>query len=461
MNLRARRLLYITCIIIFIVVAPPLVLYTAGYRFDWEYRRLVETGSLVIKSNPEGAKVYLSGKLHSAVTPTIINDIMPGKINLEVKKDGFHDWQKNVSINPRVTTFVENIKLFPKSTPQLVLSGPVIDYWWNNKQDRLAYTNSIGELRLYNTLNKKDVLLSAAGKFTIKTVSWSPQDDRLIFSRNNRDILNHFIINPDQPEKYIDLSTSFKLNFEQIQWDKNSSDTIYGLSHGVLYRIPFLLKTVRLVQAGPITNFSLSGNKIITLSKAVSKRPALVSYFLISDPNNIKPIITRSNAENDIFINTNSDLIAIYNTSQRILTVIDPNKKNTVEEKNNFDISGVDKIIWSKDGKRLIYTDIGAVYERSVVEPVSKLITRYSQNITNILWPNDESYIFYTVNDSFRVLEINDERDSLVLIDSLPQAKNAIFINQPPVLTFINKDSQLMSLSLALEERGTFLFRSQ
>ncbi|MDP1709582.1 MAG: PEGA domain-containing protein [Candidatus Komeilibacteria bacterium] len=454
MNLRARRLLYISCIIIFLLAAPWLVLYTAGYRYDWEYRRLVETGSLVVNSNPIGASVYLNGQIYNKVTPTIINDIPPGKINLEVKKDGFYDWQRNVNVTPRVTTFVEDIKLFLQSTPQLLLAGPITDYWWNHKQDKIAYINPSGELRLYNTLNKKDGLLMAATRATNKTVIWSPQDDRLIFSRGLSGNLAHFIINPDQPEKAVNLSSTLNRNFEQIQWDTNSTDTLYGLSRGALYRIPFLLKTARLVQAGPIVNFTSFKDKIIILAKAVGKRPAVVSSFAIADPSALNPITTRLDPVNDIFINTNSEQIAIYNTAQKTLTII---------KESNINIPNVGQVIWSKDGSRLVYTSTGAIYRRTITEPVSELITRYSQNITNVLWASDESYIFYTVNDSLRVLEIEAATTPrvLILVESLPQAKNTALVNQPPILTYIDENGQLMSLPLAPEERGTFLFGGQ
>ena len=63
MTLRTRRILYSFFIAIFVIAAPTLVLYTAGFRYDFEYNRIVETGSLVVKSYPQNASIYINGEL--------------------------------------------------------------------------------------------------------------------------------------------------------------------------------------------------------------------------------------------------------------------------------------------------------------------------------------------------------------------------------------------------------------
>jgi len=121
MNLRTRRILYSFFIAIFAIAAPTLVLYTAGFRYDFKYNRIVETGSLVIKSYPENASIYIDGKLLEQTTPTIINTILPGKINLLVEKEGYHRWEKTIEIFHRVSTFEESIKLYPNTDPNQLL----------------------------------------------------------------------------------------------------------------------------------------------------------------------------------------------------------------------------------------------------------------------------------------------------------------------------------------------------
>lgn len=457
MTLRTRRLLYITCILIFLLAAPPLVLYTTGFRYDWEYRRLVETGSLVVESNPAGAAIYLNGQIYPEATPTIINNILPGKINLEVKKNGYHVWQKNLSVNPRLTTFVENIKLFFKSEPQAFLPAPVTDYWWNNKQDKLIYYTG-RELRLYNTLNQKNILITKLAPAPGLAILWSPHDDRFIF--------DHFIIDANATDKFTDLADITAEPLKNIQWDPLASDTIYGLGSRGLYRVPYLIKTARLVKAGNILNYTLKSDKIIVLQKAASG--ANLVYFTPSDPTTVLVLSDRVDAANDLFFGTNSHRIALYNSRQKSLTIFDPSIKATHPEEAVLEIPGVDKAIWSRDGGRLVYTAGGAIYQRSFTGPITimpspspaELITRYSQSVTDVFWSDDENYLFYLVADSLRVLEITPSTAprSLILLPNLTQTKKAGYIFNPAAITFIDKDSALKLLPLAEEQTGTFFF---
>ncbi len=117
MNLKTRRILYTAFTVLFFLAAPPLVLYTAGFRYDFKYNRVVETGSMVVKSLPSEASIYIDSVQSSEPTPTIINTILPGEINLLVSLSGHHSWEKKIDIKPRVTSFEERIKLFSISEP--------------------------------------------------------------------------------------------------------------------------------------------------------------------------------------------------------------------------------------------------------------------------------------------------------------------------------------------------------
>lgn len=457
MTLKTRRILYLSCILIFALTAPPLVLYTTGFRYDWEYRRLVETGSLVVKSNPEGAAIYLNGQLYQDATPTIINNILPGKINLEVKKDGYHAWQKNLAVNPRLTTFVENIKLFLRSETQTYLPALVADYWWNGKQDKLVYATG-KELRLYNTLNQKNSLITKTGRHQNAAILWSPHDDRFVF--------NQFIIDAASPEKFIDLKTIAPEALKNIQWDPLAPGTIYSLTSRGLYRISYLIKTARLVKAGNIINYSLKGDKIILLQK--SALGTSLVYFTLSDPSTMILLGERPDAANDIFLETNSHRLAIYNHRQKSLTIFDPSLKATNPELATIEIPDVDKAIWSRDGGRLVYASGGAIYQRSFTGPITvipapkttELITRYSQSVADVFWSDDENYLFYFVADSLRVLEITPSTapHSLILLANLTQAKKAGYIFNPAAITFIDKEGSLKLLPLAEAQTGTFFF---
>jgi len=68
------------------------------------------TGLLAANSFPNGAQVFLNGKLTTATDNTL--NLEPGDYEIEIKKDGFASWKKNVKIEKELVTQT-NAMLFP------------------------------------------------------------------------------------------------------------------------------------------------------------------------------------------------------------------------------------------------------------------------------------------------------------------------------------------------------------
>lgn len=89
--------------------------YAKGYKFDIDTLKFQPNGILVLKSEPDGASVYINGELKSATDANI--SIAPGIYDIEVKKDGYFNWYKRLTIEKEVVTQA-NISLF-KTVPSL------------------------------------------------------------------------------------------------------------------------------------------------------------------------------------------------------------------------------------------------------------------------------------------------------------------------------------------------------
>jgi len=57
-----RRAIYITFILGFLITAPILVLYTAGYRYNFKKSTVQKVGSISVKPSPSEADIYLDDK---------------------------------------------------------------------------------------------------------------------------------------------------------------------------------------------------------------------------------------------------------------------------------------------------------------------------------------------------------------------------------------------------------------
>ena len=124
MSLITRRIIFYCLLIIFIVTAPIIIGYTAGYRYSIKQRRIVTTGIISAQSNPEQARIYLNGSLHQDRTPALITNLTPGSYKIEIVRDGFRPWSKTLNVESEQTTFTGTVMLFKNAEPRPILSIP-------------------------------------------------------------------------------------------------------------------------------------------------------------------------------------------------------------------------------------------------------------------------------------------------------------------------------------------------
>ncbi|OJI06323.1 hypothetical protein BK004_04120 [bacterium CG10_46_32] len=470
MTLTTRRILYIGFIIIFFIAAPPLVLYTAGFRYDFQYNRVVETGSLVISSNPSGAEIYLDGELYKEVTPTIINTILPGKINLLVQKEGHYSWKKEIEIQPRVTTFEEHITLFKDTKPMAITEHALVQYWWNRSHTLLAYAAEDNTLRLFNTLNQKDTLIANSADASSVTLSWSKNRDQFFFNRNTTQGNKEFIIVATQsPERIIPLSDISTKSFNSLQWDPVSKTTLYGTTDsGDLMRLNYLLHTEHLIAEGPVTQYLVEEKRIILIAKNTSGKLYL-AWINPSDRDTVHLLPEILVTHYDTFIPSNSHYIAIKNQDTNTLRIIDPGALPPLSNEAIVSIAGVKNAYWTDDGNTLVYSDGFGIYTQTFTTPISvlpnqketsNLVTRYSKQIRELAISGNGRHVFYTIENELRVSELNsfDDPRSIILYSGTNTMSGLRYSSQNNSLTFIDGDGILQTLALSQENLRSFPF---
>jgi hypothetical protein len=121
---KLRLLMFAIGILIVGVVGTFVSYYARGYRFDFKALKFQPNGILVIKSEPDGASVYINGDLKTATNATI--SLSPGVYDVEVQKDGYFNWYKRLTIDKEIVTQAD-VSLFrnvPSLTP-LTFDGAV------------------------------------------------------------------------------------------------------------------------------------------------------------------------------------------------------------------------------------------------------------------------------------------------------------------------------------------------
>ncbi|MBI3397194.1 PEGA domain-containing protein [Candidatus Woesebacteria bacterium] len=112
---KIRILIFLLTIIVVATVGTFVSYYARGYRFDTKNLRFVPNGLLVLKSDPDGASVYVNQELRAATNSTI--SLLPGTYDVSIKKDGYFTWSKRLEIQKEIVTEAD-VNLF-RSAPSL------------------------------------------------------------------------------------------------------------------------------------------------------------------------------------------------------------------------------------------------------------------------------------------------------------------------------------------------------
>lgn len=112
---KIRLMLLLVTIVVVGTIGVVVSYYARGFRFDYKSFKFQPNGILVIKSEPDGASVYINGELKTATNATI--SLSPGSYDVEVRKDGYFDWYKRLVIDKEIVTQA-NVSLF-RNVPSL------------------------------------------------------------------------------------------------------------------------------------------------------------------------------------------------------------------------------------------------------------------------------------------------------------------------------------------------------
>lgn len=119
MKVATRRVIFFSFLIGFLVLAPTLVLFTAGYRYNTQTGRFVRTGAMSVSTNPRGTSIYLNGEYTGKNAPHVLKRVIPGTYVVELRRSGFIPWVGKTNVVSSATAFVDQPYLLRDDAPFL------------------------------------------------------------------------------------------------------------------------------------------------------------------------------------------------------------------------------------------------------------------------------------------------------------------------------------------------------
>lgn len=224
MTLRARRIIYLTFILIFVIITPVIIFYATGYRYNFKKNKIQKTGILILKSKSKDAAIYLNDKPRKEKTPARIINLIPDDYFVKLEKENFHSWQKKLTIESNITTFAEDIILFKKNLPSEIKINPINLISLSPDGKKLAYTLNLEhskEVWILTLEDKKEQLIyRTSNENEINFLEWSPTNKKILIAISNSKGLKKYLvfdIENGQEINIYDRLQDFYAQFKKIE----------------------------------------------------------------------------------------------------------------------------------------------------------------------------------------------------------------------------------------------------
>jgi len=110
---RIRAVLFYLSVAVFLIGLPFILSFALGYKFNLLTMKFTKTGIISLRSQPDGAQIYLNKKLLKEESPASIQELLPGSYNISLKLKGYYSWSADLYVEAGKVIRADKIILFP------------------------------------------------------------------------------------------------------------------------------------------------------------------------------------------------------------------------------------------------------------------------------------------------------------------------------------------------------------
>lgn len=389
-----RLALLIAFIVAFCIIAPLVILTTAGYRIDWNNHWLSfrGTGSLSIDIRPTNAQVYLNGIRLLGSIPYRLNSLTPDNAyTLRVTADGYFDWQKDVAIRANETYYLKDIAMLKKTDPINIVTGTIgLVSISPNGQTVLYVKNSVTkELWLLDTLSGNTTRLLNIPKPPKETtapltISWQAAGNyALVQITRDAPIFDWYVI-ATQQKKSQPLTVALNGTARLAMWNTSSEPEVYASVSATLFVYRPESGTTQTVGVLPAPLWHVDLGHVTTLALSTSTNSWALTKDIFGFPT-LAATIPASELENSQIANTWKISGIVQNTT--LLAHADSGTIKLITAKKSYTIPATHFLISPFNNWLLLWNDTEIWTYATGEEP--KLLNRSGEKLKTIV-PIDE-----------------------------------------------------------------------
>lgn len=431
MTKHKRIALWILLAFLFFVLTPSVILYSQGYRIDWKAKRIVQTGALYFKIVPTKTDILVDGKTSKTTDfffgSALIGNLFPGSHHIQISKEDYQPWAKQLEIQEKQVTDAKNIILFSQNPEFRIAADHVEQVWQTPQRKTLLLQKNTPEktwkLVLLNLeTTGEETIFTSKNKEQVWNMQWSSDGTHILLQLASGESIRSLVLSLQKGQAC--SSSPCDLDFLG-----QSVDTVMfspTLKDQVIFT-KFLHNALVLGEADYAKGEILSslGNNVVTFTVAGSTLLWLEGDGKLwqKDMDSQNPAQILSSLSYPIKQETE---YSIHSAGDMVLLREDIQLLQAQQQENTFKevFSGAKTIAASPDGKKLALSNDSEIWilylKDSQDQPLHKagdkiFLTRLSKNIENLLWLNPH-YLAFSSEKDVRAMEI-DDRDVINTAD--------------------------------------------
>ena len=441
MTFRIRRVLFYGLVVVFIFIGAGMVLYSQGWRFNFQTFFFQKVGAIYIETKPSDVIIKIdnkefldkSGLIQSG---TLISNLLPRKYKVELQKNGYYPWNKTLIVKPSMVAEIINAILIPEKieTKTISLLKPINNFWLQNQNIIFEINHSF----YYASLNTSSAPTIKKIKFA-DFAEWDAKGERFFLKDSKNGIYD--LYETSNLSKRLNLNDLLsrlekekmsikKIAFHPLEANKVIVETIKRLI--IIDTKKLTLET--LFSPSPL-NWTIYGSNIylaapaekqIAEKSATQKTkipPTNFALFSLNLANQNKTIITSlpqnfprniselktSPAVDRIGLLTENGALFLYDQKTQIVEEIAQSIRDFQFSADNKKIALLDKhnelkIYFLEDYQRETHKKTGDFIE------LTPTLNAVEQNaiIKNISWYKDSLHLIIQYSDHLGFIEIDD-----------------------------------------------------
>jgi hypothetical protein len=322
-----RLAMLILFIVAFFVISPLIILYTAGYRYDWQNGLLKETGSISIDIEPRNATASLNGIKLQKDLPIRLNNITPGKYNLHLTASGNMDWFKEIEVKNKQTNYIKEISLIKKTKAEIIITDRIEDFSVSPNGSSLIYTvpsTTNLDFWMLHTASQEKNHIANMPSIDKPSFVWATNNNFVAIVSSKKPYTEITIIDTENQTRKI---KSIKQNtpIEKINWNNSTEPQLYYSTKENIYVYYPLTDKTQIATANIYIDWQIYDGQLWTIQPEKSSQ----TYVAIKDTLGFKSIAGKLDQKNFLSNNTQQN-------NEKPLEILDA-RANTLLIKNKID----------------------------------------------------------------------------------------------------------------------------